>query len=328
MQTRRTLLSRVVSLAIGGSVVGQGVARGEQAARSDRWSDGTTTLTVEGAPSVLAMTGVPRAAAHHLTSVRRQWQSVSLSDIDYLGGTVQTRNGSSVSGSGAAVGSFDVQAIARELRTETAFQRVERGQNSDGTGRARTELQTAETPTAEGPPAAEQPRRLFARSTSPAFVALGENRINVACGDSRERAETWLTTSQNQFDGTRRRGETRFGSILDGDVVAQVSLGEALGRHVATTHLEADSRLEPLVRNARTAGVAAAVGEETTTVRYALSIEQNHETTDALAEMKADLRAHDGTETLDEHVSGGTVVADIDFETDALWTVHSDLFEA
>lgn len=326
MPTRRTVLSGVVTFAIGGSLVGVGAASSGGPPSSETQSDrDRTELTVAGDPDIFQVTGVPGKAVPHLEAARRRYRSVSLSDVDRIDGTVIIRGDRGHRGSGTAWGSFDVRSIADELESKPEFSRFEPGDQSEagGTDRSSQRDTPSETTKEDGSSQSEEPTRRFIRSEPTTAVAVESSRIDIARGHTRE-------DTTERLAGRHARSDPARSGDGDGNGHASVhlSLGGSVRRQLVARLPDSTDKIKAVVRGLKTAGVAIQVAPETSTVRYAISLMDGHHAGDALTDLKADLTAHDGVDLLDQHVSERTLVADVSILTDSIWTVHGDMLSA
>lgn len=324
MPTRRALLSRAVALTVGGAVAGVEPTAGQSPDDTSQYTDpaAPTDVTVTGDPGIVRLTGVPEPAVPFLRALRRHSRSVPVPDVRCLAGTAGTRGAHLHGAAGTAWGSFDAASIAEELQAHTAFSPVDWGDDADAPGSRRPRNAAGGTP-----PRTSAKREALARSDPAAVVLLEPSRIDVVCADSRTDAGTRLARRRRRLSAPsdHERSATDFAPILGGDVVADVSLGEAMRERIRGRLPASVGALEPIVRATRQAGVAAAVGPDTTSVRYAISLADAHRADDALAELKADLAAHESASLLDEYTSETTVVADVTARTDSVWDVHGTL---
>lgn len=318
MVTRRRLLSRAVTLALGGFVGAGAVAAEPSAADS---TNGATTVTARGTPTVIGLTGLPDAVAPRVAATTRRYRTLSLSDVEYASTTARTTGPQLHTGVGTAYGAFDAAAIARELDAKTAFTRVTDSDGDDPQTVATLDRRTRQ------PKQPDSGAELLVRSRSPAVIWLDDRRIDVTRGLAVEEATDRLATARQRSATAVPDDQGRVAALLDGDVVAHARLGDSARQRIRTELPDSAATLDSVVAGTRAAGVGATVGPEQTTLRYALRLgdRRSREAAESLIEQFAD---DTGTELLDRYSIRDGVVADISVETSALWSAHERLVDS
>ncbi|QSG07634.1 hypothetical protein HSR122_0217 [Halapricum desulfuricans] len=331
MQTRRSFLSQVAAIALGGSLLNVGAtATGRPSGDEDQQSasQSTTELTVSGDPAIVGQIGLPAVPGVSFGTIGRYAAIVSPGDVDHIAGKIETRDGQLSGGSGTAIGSFDVRSIATDLQRHTAFSRINRTKGSNSTGTASGFGVTVTASSADRHrEARESPSELLARVEPASVLVLEPSRINLAVDATRtaaaERLARWRRRSTRVGGSTR--GEVDTASAQDSVVTAHVSLDEPMRRRLLDVLPSSPERLRRFVRSIQEAGVAIQGNAAITELRYTFSLDDNPSASQAFVTLLADLRAHEGVRLVDQSVSSSVVTAHVSIPTDSLWTVHRSL---
>ena len=336
MPSRRTILTRVATLALGGSLAGPGTATPDTTVDSSRSGDGSpdaTVLTATVDPAVLSVTGLPTAAIPLYDDLRRRYESVSLADVDRLAGTAIVRGNGLLGGAGTARGSFDVREVTDELQANGGFERAERGGEqrdmTESTGPWwRAERQHDEQSSGRRQDDDSASQVLF-RENPATVVGLEPSRLDITHGRGRSEAADHFRTVRQQ-SATAVAGErsaTGLAAALHGDAVAHVTLGDGTRKRLLARLPDAAHDVATVVRATRSVGVAIRGGTDETGVRYALSFDPRALQSATIDDLLADLTASEPATLVDVHRTRGTVVADVSVRSNAVWRVHERLLD-
>lgn len=335
MPSRRTILTRVATLAIGGSLASLGTATAH--ATADSSSDDAldaTVLTATVDPALLSVTGLPTAAVPLYSDFRRRYESVSLADVDRLAGTAIVSGTRLLGGAGTACGSFDVREVADELQANGDFERAERGDEqrntTESTGpRWRAERRDDNRSNGRRQNDDSNGQVLF-RESPATIVGLEPSRLDVTHGQGRAHAADHFRTARRQ-SATAVAGErsaTELAGVLGGDAVAHVTLGDKTRERLLAELPGAARDVATVVRATRSAGVAIRGGTDQIDLRYALSFDPRGLPTTTVDDLLADLTASEAATLVGVHRTRGTIVADVSIRTGSLWRVHERLVGA
>lgn len=315
MPDRRRMLSGVVALVLGSPLSGVGTATAGRPSDDGHSTAGDQTeLTVAGDPGVLRLSGVPDTAAPFLRAVRQEYPSVSPRGLDHVAGTVVTRGTAVRGGSGTAWGSFDARSITEELESKAAFSRVDRSGESDAGGAERP----SGTETGGDPQRSGESPQVFVRSAPATAVAVGQTRIDIAGGRDREDTTERLAN---------RRGESDP-ATTENRASAHVTLGGATRRQLIDRVGDSADNVVSLLRGLRTAGVVVQAGAETTTVRYGISLREDHQAGGAVDELKRSLATHEATRLRGQRDTENGLAVEATVRTNAIWDVHEAVLGA
>lgn len=326
MTTRRSLLSRVVGLGIGGFLTGgvnTSAARSPESGGSTTGSSGgkpgskagtaDTALiaTVEG--GVLHATGLPEPAGAVLTEAFDRRSALSLADVGRATGSATLDRAGITAGSAVVEGSFDESAIAAELRHQ-GFSDVGVDRGYDGS---------------ESTASGETSARRFVASGASYAVSVRSSSITIECAGTVDEA---LSAIDGSFDPGRYRtpGTVDYGalpSLLDGDAVAYATLGSQLRTTLAETCSDGPDGLSSVLEVADAVGVGVRLDGDRTTVRYGIVGDRDRLTVgavrDVVAQAVTDERSLSGRSITRQ---GRTVVAETVVPTVELWSAHGRLF--
>lgn len=337
MPSRRTLLTRVATLAVGGSLASLGTATAHATADSSRSSDvalDATALTATVDPALLSVTGLPTAAVPLYSDFRRRYESVSLADVDRLAGTAIASGTRLLGGAGTARGSFDVREVADELQANGDFERAERGDEQRDTAKLTGPRWRAERRDDNRSNSRRQENdsngQVLFRENPATVVGVEPSRLDVTHGQERAHAADHFRTARRQSATAvaSERSATELARILRGDAVAHVALGDKTRERLLAELPGAARDVANVVRATRSAGVAIRGGTDQIDLRYALSFDPMALSTTTVDDLLADLTASEAATLVDVHRTRGTVVADVSIRTPSVWRVHERLIGA
>lgn len=320
MPTRRNTLARVVTLTLGAPLLGADTAAADQSAGS-----GATAVSACGTVSVLGMTGLPGAVAPEIQQACRQYQSLSLADIGHVDASAATDGNQIHAGALTARGTFDVEAITREVTAQTGFVRVDH-RNSPTTnpmttvGRDFTGFRQYENT------ARNAKTELLVRTEAPALIALDQNRIDASRGVDPESAAESLRRARRQSATAAIDTRTGLESILDKEIVAQATIGSGVSRRVCAKLPKSAENARTVIGALKSVGIAGDVAPTNSEIRYAVSLKQSHNAESAVTDLITNLADQDAADIHQRYRSATTFVVDATVDTDALWTVHERLF--
>ncbi|WP_158855395.1 hypothetical protein [Halorhabdus sp. CUG00001] len=335
MPTRRTLLSQVAAITLGSSLLGVEATAASPPAEDDTSPSprqDVTTVSVSGDPTVFGHLGFPAAASGSLGAIGPYATILSSSDVSWVSGTVQTRDGALDAGSGTAVGAFDPNTIATDLKRHTAFSRLDRSSRS-------TAGVSPDVSRVGDSSAPSQPDRRYsttdARSetlvqSAPASVArIAPTRIDVAVDTSRPDVSARLARRRRRLataDDCASRTVDPI-SVHQRDLLAHVDLGTSMRGRLLDIVPASARQLNRFVRSIREASVAIDAGPETTALQYGALLSEGDRASEAFRGLLAALSADERTQLLDRTVTARTVSAHVSMPTDAVWNRHGGLLD-
>ena len=333
MPTRRTLLSKIAAITLGGTLLsGKSTATGQPSGDDPRQSTSQTSteLTVSGDPAIVGQIGFPPVPEVSYETIDRYAGIFSPGDVDHIAGRIETQDGQLSGGSGTATGSFDVRSIATDLQQHTAFSRIDRTSGSNG---GETDSVSDSSVPARASSSdrhregREPPSEILTRAEPPSVVVLEPARIDGAIDATRTAAVERLARRRHRsaLDGRSTRGEADTASLQDSAATAHVSLGKPIRRRLLDVLPSSAERLRRFVRAMQEAGIAIQGDADMTEVRYAFSLSDNPGAADAFATLVADLREHREVRVVDQSISSSAVSTHVSMPTDSLWTVHGSL---
>lgn len=326
--TSRRQFVRAVGLALGGPLVGAGVASVDSSsAQSTRRSEAPTELAVRGSPRLLEVTGLPDALDPRVKPTTGRYRSVSVSDIESVSATLRAAGNQIYDGTGTAYGSFDAAAVARELAAKTEFVRLD-GQSRPSQGRQRVSRATVNRADAARRQSDSETEVLL-RSEPASTVILDDRRVDVAHGIAPEDATEQLAETRQQSasavpDG---RGAPQLASVLEGDVIAHASLGERARQLVRAELPETAETVSTVVRGTQAVGVGAQVSPEAITARYALQYDGDEQIERAVDSLIADLTENQHVEVTGQYPKETAIVVDVSMTAAEFWAVQQELLD-
>ncbi|MDZ7849789.1 MAG: hypothetical protein U5K70_02890 [Halodesulfurarchaeum sp.] len=305
MVNRRTVLRSALALATGSALVG--TAGSESASSADgalapydagSVTDAETTVSARVNPRAFDRSQLPQGVATRLSSLRDRFDSLSVSALGSVRGSVAL-SGDRIVGAGVVVdGDFERSAVTSDL-TADSFSPFE------GHGLGGVEVYRSEsTP-----------------------YAVGLDTDTIAVGYGRE-AVSPLTHVRAAFDSANV-ASTRLTSIADA-VGGRSRAAAKLGRKTRSQAIERipseTAGLAEIVAEATAFGVGIDVTEGRSTVAYGVDIDPAAVSTDTYWDLitRSATRA-DGFELGGVEQDRRTIVVRGTVPTNALWSVHAEL---
>lgn len=332
MPKRRTLLSRIATIAIGGSFAGAPTAASQSSGDDTRQSTqrDSTELSVWGNPAVFQQTEIPTVAIPYHDVIGRYAGIVPMGDIDRFVGMVETRDGRLGGGSATALGSFRVDVIAAELQRYTRFSRISSDHEPNSDGRA----SASRSSVTQGGAQADQhrkgddsPSEILTRSNPASIIGLEPGRIDVSVDAGRAAVLERFARRRRRTGGVgepnRVNPEQAAGN--GSDLVAHVTLGEVLRSQIRTHLSPSADHVDRFIGSIDEVWIAVEAGPDTTEVRYTFSRRDGGRPTDDFTGLLAAVRAHNKIRLVDSSIAPSTVSAHVSIRTDSVWTAHTNL---
>ncbi|WP_049921675.1 hypothetical protein [Halopiger djelfimassiliensis] len=337
MNSRRSILHNAAAIATGGLALLGRTAAGSVSSRRNRSTaesasrsrSGTgtavgsrppTTITARANRSAIRTARVPEHLAPFVAALEERIDPVSLDAVHAVTGTAGVVDGTPVTGSAVATGSFPADTVRSTLRQE-GFTAVE---SRDGVERF-----------VDGE---------FAIAPTRSAVAIGYStraggRQSKSAAEPQTNPETHPAVGHADAAlGIRARGSAgrpgpatagHLESVPDGDVSAVADLGSGTRTRLRRALADAPDPLAATVGVAERIGASASVRSAgRTDVTYGFVVDPDRVTIDSLESVLEDADANsDRIRNVRVERDGRTVVVDADVSTEGLLQAHADVLD-